>query len=80
MANEARERMVTEQHHANQPALFPRYPGYCSFCRKSHKDVGPLAEGPDQVYICYSCIKLCGRIIEDECRRTGKHLLQGPAS
>ena len=27
------------------PPTFPRYPGYCSFCRKSYKEVGGLAEG-----------------------------------
>lgn len=23
---------------------------YCSFCRRSHTDIGPLAEGPDLTY------------------------------
>ena len=71
---------MTDQQNASDPALFPRHPGYCSFCRKSYKDAGPLVEGPDQVYICYACIKLCGKIVEDECRRTGKPLPQLPAS
>jgi len=44
---------------------------WCSFCRKSHRDVGPLAEGPDQVYICYPCVRLCADIIEQECQRRG---------
>ena len=52
-------------------ALFPRFPGWCSFCRKNHKDVGPLAEGPDQVYICYDCCQLCANIIQAECERLG---------
>jgi len=43
--------------------------GYCYFCRRSHNEVGPLAEGPDQVYICYECVRLCGAVIEEECRR-----------
>ena len=34
---------------------------YCSYCRKSHRDTGPLAEGPDHVFICYRCI-MCARI------------------
>jgi hypothetical protein len=69
-----------ETEHEGEPALFPRYPGYCSFCRKSYKDVGPLAEGPDQVYICYLCIKLCEKLIEDDSRRTGKTLPQIPGT
>src|SRR5439155_14362212 len=25
---------------------------YCSFCRKNYREVGPLVEGPGDVYIC----------------------------
>ena len=32
---------------------------FCSFCRKSYRDVGPLVEGPGDVYICGECIELC---------------------
>ena len=28
---------------------------FCSFCRKSYRDVGPLVEGPGDVYICGEC-------------------------
>jgi ATP-dependent Clp protease ATP-binding subunit ClpX len=42
---------------------------YCSFCRKSYRDVGPLVEGPSDVYICGDCIELCQSIIEQEKRR-----------
>src|SRR5882724_5287097 len=42
---------------------------YCSFCRKSYRDVGPLVEGPGDVYICGECIELCQSIIEQEKRR-----------
>src|SRR5437588_5239369 len=42
---------------------------YCSFCRKSHRDVGPLVEGPGDVYICGDCIELCQSIIDQEKRR-----------
>ena len=31
----------------------------CSFCRKSFRDVGPLVEGPSDVYICGERIELC---------------------
>src|SRR5262245_40156296 len=45
---------------------------YCSFCRKSHTDVGPLVEGPPltskphNVYICHECIELCQSIVDQE--------------
>jgi predicted RNase H-like HicB family nuclease len=32
---------------------------FCSFCRKEHRDVGPLVEGPSEVYICGECLKFC---------------------
>src|SRR5580765_1909408 len=44
---------------------------YCSFCRKSYRDVGPLVEGPGDVYICADCIELCQSIIDQEKRRRG---------
>jgi ATP-dependent Clp protease ATP-binding subunit ClpX len=44
---------------------------YCSFCRKSYRDVGPLVEGPGDVYICGECIELCQSILEQERRRRG---------
>ncbi len=44
---------------------------FCSFCRKSYKDVGPLVEGPGDVYICGECIELCQSILEQEQRRRG---------
>ena len=44
---------------------------YCSFCRRSHRDVGPLVEGPSDVYICGECIELCQSIIDQEKKRRG---------
>ena len=44
----------------------------CSFCRKSYRDVGPLVEGPDDVYICGECIELCNSILDQERRRRGE--------
>ena len=41
---------------------------FCSFCRKSYRDVGPLVEGPGDVYICGECIDLCQSILEQEQR------------
>jgi len=44
---------------------------FCSFCRKSYRDVGPLVEGPGDVYICGECIELCQSILDQEKRRRG---------
>ena len=41
----------------------------CSFCHKSCREVGPLVEGPDNVYICSSCLDLCQSILTDERKR-----------
>jgi hypothetical protein len=37
---------------------------WCSFCRKSNKDVGKLVEGPNKVFICEDCAELCRSIFE----------------
>ncbi len=42
----------------------------CSFCGKIQRDVGPMVEGPGDVYICKSCIELCHNIIRQEIRKT----------
>ncbi len=44
---------------------------FCSFCRKSYRDVGPLVEGPGDVYICSECIELCQSILDQERKRRG---------
>ncbi|MDA0587449.1 MAG: ATP-dependent Clp protease ATP-binding subunit ClpX [Planctomycetota bacterium] len=44
----------------------------CSFCRKNYREVGPLVEGPDNVYVCGDCIELCQSILEQEKRRRGE--------
>ncbi len=44
---------------------------FCSFCRKSYRDVGPLVEGPGDVYICGECIELCKSILDQETKRRG---------
>ncbi|MEM1225009.1 MAG: ATP-dependent Clp protease ATP-binding subunit ClpX [Planctomycetota bacterium] len=44
---------------------------FCSFCRKSYRDVGPLVEGPGDVYICAECIDLCQSILDQEQKRRG---------
>ena len=50
----------------------PRVEGYCSFCGKSYRDVGPLGEGPNEVYICRHCVKSCAQLIDDELARLQK--------
>ncbi len=47
---------------------------YCSFCRKSYRDVGPLVEGPGDVYICGECIELCQSILDQERRGGGARI------
>jgi ATP-dependent Clp protease ATP-binding subunit ClpX len=42
----------------------------CSFCGKMQRDVGPMVEGPNDVYICASCVELCHNIIKQEKRKT----------
>jgi ATP-dependent Clp protease ATP-binding subunit ClpX len=49
----------------------PKKNAYCSFCRKSYRDVGPLVEGPGDVYICGECIELCQTILDQERKRRG---------
>src|SRR4029077_17920049 len=44
---------------------------YCSFCRRSHRDVGPLVEGPGDVYICGGSICLWQSSIDQEKKRRG---------
>jgi hypothetical protein len=44
---------------------------FCSFCRKSYRDVGPLVEGPGDVLIFWESILKCPSIIDQEQRRRG---------
>ena len=46
---------------------------FCSFCRKNYRDVGPLVEGPGEVYICGACVQLCQSILDQERRRRADH-------
>jgi ATP-dependent Clp protease ATP-binding subunit ClpX len=41
----------------------------CSFCGKSSRDVGPMVEGPSEVYICANCVDLAHNIIRQEKRK-----------
>ncbi|MFI4861583.1 MAG: ATP-dependent Clp protease ATP-binding subunit ClpX [Phycisphaerales bacterium JB063] len=41
----------------------------CSFCGKSSREVGPMVEGPNDVYVCANCTELCQNIFKQERRR-----------
>ncbi len=41
----------------------------CSFCGKTSREVGPMVEGPSDVYICCNCVDLCQNIFKQEKRR-----------
>ena len=41
----------------------------CSFCGKTSREVGPMVEGPSDVYICANCVDLCQNIFRQERRR-----------
>jgi ATP-dependent Clp protease ATP-binding subunit ClpX len=43
----------------------------CSFCGKTSREVGPMVEGPNDVYICSNCTDLCQNIFKQERRRVG---------
>lgn len=38
----------------------------CSFCGKTDNEVNRLVAGPNEVYICDGCIKLCTEILEND--------------
>ncbi len=42
----------------------------CSFCGKTSREVGPMVEGPSDVYICCNCVDLCQNIFKQEKRRS----------
>ena len=49
----------------------------CSFCGKFSRDVGPMVEGPGDVYICANCVELAhGIILTEREKATG---VQTPA-
>jgi hypothetical protein len=63
--------MAENSTETNAPNARPSGAGWCSFCRKRYDVVGPLVEGPDQVYICLACSLRCVGIIRAECERRG---------
>jgi ATP-dependent Clp protease ATP-binding subunit ClpX len=58
----------------NQPPTDPnnfrgRKVTTCSFCGKTSREVGPMVEGPNSVYVCSGCTDLCQNIFKQEKRR-----------
>jgi hypothetical protein len=41
----------------------------CSFCGKLRSEVGPVVEGPGQIYMCCNCVELSLPIIQNEWRK-----------
>ncbi len=41
----------------------------CSFCGKTSREVGPMVEGPNEVYVCSNCTDLCQNIFRQERKR-----------
>jgi len=54
---------------SNQGGFRGRRITTCSFCGKSSRDVGPMVEGPSDVYICANCVDLAHNIIRQEKRK-----------
>jgi ATP-dependent Clp protease ATP-binding subunit ClpX len=44
----------------------------CSFCHRGGEEVGPVVEGPNDIYICGNCVELCHNIVKQEQRRTSQ--------
>ena len=42
----------------------------CSFCGRPRKQVGPMVEGPNEVYICDECVHLASQIVETKINHT----------
>src|SRR6059058_724532 len=55
--------------HGSQGGFRGRRVTTCSFCGKSSRDVGPMVEGPSDVYICANCVDLAHNIIRQEKRK-----------
>ncbi|MFO0874775.1 MAG: ATP-dependent Clp protease ATP-binding subunit ClpX [Phycisphaerales bacterium] len=47
----------------------------CSFCGKSSREVGPMVEGPNDVYICGNCTDLCQNIFRQSKKKSGNRPL-----
>lgn len=50
----------------------PRRVTTCSFCNKNSREVGPMVEGPGDVFICTQCVDLCRNIFQQEKQRSSR--------
>ena len=49
-------------------------PPRCSFCGKSPDEVNRLIAGPDGVFICDECVRLCEHILSQEVTTSDFHI------
>lgn len=49
-----------------KPPIGHQDPLRCSFCGKSADEVNRLIAGPDQVFICDECVRLCQHILDQD--------------
>ena len=59
------KRLHAERGKSQTPVMSDKSTPYCSFCLRSHDEVGPLVAGPS-VYICRECAALCVEIYNEE--------------
>jgi hypothetical protein len=62
---------MIEEHSAAEDGSSSREHPTCSFCGKDSHDGGPMVHGPKQVFICYTCARLCATLMDEEYRRRG---------
>jgi ATP-dependent Clp protease ATP-binding subunit ClpX len=55
----------------NPGGIKKRRASTCSFCGKTHREVGPMVEGPNDAFICANCVDLCHNIIRQEKKKAG---------
>ena len=48
---------------------------YCSFCGKPESNVKKLVAGPDGVFICDSCVRVCEKVIRDSAQADNKQVV-----
>lgn len=61
--------MATSRSSGSGGSRNKKYSSICSFCGRAQREAGPMVEGPNDVYICSSCVELCHNIITQERRK-----------
>lgn len=51
----------------------------CSFCGKTREEAKNLISGPNGIFICDECVKLCSEIIKEDEKKSGHIELKKPA-